>query len=310
MEPLRVAVVMGGVSSEREISLKSGSAIAEALKVAGHQVTPVDITGENLADHLDPKSVDIVFIALHGRFGEDGKIQEQCERLGLAYTGSGPKASELALDKVKAKEIFVRHGLRTPVFEVITRDDANPEEILEDMGLPVVVKPPLEGSSIGLTIVREQAALAPAIGEAFRYGDSVLVEEFIEGREITAGILGDEALPLIQIVPKTGIYDYHSKYTPGQTEYLVPAPLDAQAAQAIQDAAMAAFDILGCEDFGRVDFVLAQDGKAYVLEVNTIPGFTQTSLLPKAAGAAGMGFEALCEHIMELGMRKVPLEIR
>ena len=302
---MRVAVLMGGVSNEREISLCSGKAIACALTSLGYAVQSVDIQSEDLRKSLDASSVDAVFIALHGRFGEDGKVQRQCEEMGLAYTGSRPKASALALDKNLAKEIFIEAGIRTPPSAIVRSSGFGELRQLEALGFPLVVKPPLEGSSIGLTIVGEKEKLAPAVALALRYGDCALVESFIAGKELTVGILGDRALPVIQIVPKNGIYDYHSKYTPGQTEYLVPAPLEAVIAAKVQKIALAAFKALECEDFGRVDVILEDNGDAFVLEVNTIPGFTETSLLPKAARAAGIGFEALCDKILSMGARKM-----
>ncbi len=302
---MRVAVLMGGVSSEREISLRSGKAIAGALASLSYDVQSVDIQSEDLTKSLDAGSVDAVFIALHGRFGEDGKVQRQCEAMGLAYTGSRPKASELALDKNLAKEIFVEADIRTPPSAIVRSSSFGELRQLEALGFPLVVKPPLEGSSIGLTIVHEKEKLASAVDLALRYGDCVLVESFIAGKELTVGILGDRALPVVQIIPNTGIYDYHSKYTPGQTEYLIPAPLQAVVAAKVQRMALEAFKALECEDFGRVDVILAENGDAFVLEVNTIPGFTETSLLPKAARAAGIEFGALCEKILSMGMRKM-----
>ncbi len=309
-ERFRIAVLMGGISSEREISLRSGTAIAAALRSRGHAVVPIDVTSAELGNHLDPSSVDVAFIALHGRFGEDGQVQQQCEALGLPYTGCGPKASALALDKICSKERFVSRGVSTPPFEVLEKWDESTPSTLVRLGLPVVVKPALEGSSIGLTIVREKNDLAGAVAVALEYGTRVLVETFVEGKELTVGILGDTLLPVIQIVPKSGVYDYHSKYTPGETSYLVPAPLDAGTADKVQAAAWQAFLSAGCEDLGRVDVILDRCGKVFVLEINTIPGFTETSLLPKAAKAAGIGFDVLCEKIMMLGLQKVMAETR
>ncbi len=301
MESLRVAVLMGGVSSEREISLRSGHAIAAALKTSGHKVLAIDVRGEELRDFLNPQDADIAFIALHGRFGEDGKVQQQCEELGLYYTGSRPKASALALDKVRSKETFRAQNVPTPEYRVLSQAQGF---ILPDgLVFPVVVKPPLEGSSIGLTIVDEEKNLRAALQTAFQYGETVMIEKFVQGKELTVGILGDEALPVIQIVPRKGVYDYHAKYTAGETEYLVPAPLDRATTQRVQRTAWKDFHALGCEDFGRVDVMLGEDGREYVLEVNTIPGFTQTSLLPKAARALDIGFEALCERILMLGIK-------
>ncbi len=302
--PIRVAVLMGGVSSEREISLRSGNAIADALLSRGHAVTRVDVQSERLRDQLDPQTQDIAFIALHGRFGEDGNVQRQCEAMGLAYTGSGPASSALALNKIHSKQAFLAAGLPTPAFEVLNGQDPAGWERLSGIDLSVVVKPALEGSSIGLSIVHSRDALMAAVQTAFGYGNDVLVESFVRGKELTAGILGRETLPVIQIVPKSGVYDYHSKYTAGQTEYLVPAPLEPAVASQVQEIAWRAFEALGCEDLGRIDFILSEEGIPYVLEANTIPGFTQTSLLPKAAKARGYSFEDLCEKIMNMGLVK------
>ncbi len=301
-------MLLGGPSSEREVSLKTGRAVASALRRQGLDVVEIDV-GEDLSrlvDQLKEVRPHVVFIALHGTFGEDGVIQGVLEYLGLPYTGSGVLASALAMDKVASKRLFSYHGIPVPRYTIFRKEGWTlpGETPLEELSYPLVVKPAAEGSTIGVSIVKEEEDLEGALKEAYKYGDTVLVEEFIEGREITVGILGEEPLPVIEIIPETGFYDYRAKYTPGLTRYEVPAKLPRETAIMVQDMALLAHRALGCRDVSRVDFRLAEDGTPYILEVNAIPGMTETSLLPKAAAAAGISFEELVLRILESALKK------
>ena len=301
-------MLLGGPSSEREVSLKTGRAVASALRRQGLDVVEIDV-GEDLSrlvDQLKEVRPHVVFIALHGTFGEDGVIQGVLEYLGLPYTGSGVLASALAMDKVASKRLFSYHGIPVPRYTIFRKEGWTlpGETPLEELSYPLVVKPVAEGSTIGVSIVKEEEELDGALKEAYKYGDTVLVEEFVEGREITVGILGEEPLPVIEIIPETGFYDYRAKYTPGLTRYEVPAKLPRETAIMVQDMALLAHRALGCRDVSRVDFRLAEDGTPYILEVNAIPGMTETSLLPKAAAAAGISFEELVLRILESALKK------
>ena len=301
-------MLLGGPSSEREVSLKTGRAVASALRRQGLDVVEIDV-GEDLSrlvDQLKEVRPHVVFIALHGTFGEDGVIQGVLEYLGLPYTGSGVLASALAMDKVASKRLFSYHGIPVPRYTIFRKEGWTlpGETPLEELSYPLVVKPAAEGSTIGVSIVKEEEDLEGALKEAYKYGDTVLVEEFIEGREITVGILGEEPLPVIEIIPETGFYDYRAKYTPGLTRYEVPAKLPRETAIMVQDMALLAHRALGCRDVSMVDFRLAEDGTPYILEVNAIPGMTETSLLPKAAAAAGISFEELVLRILESALKK------
>lgn len=285
----KVVVLMGGPSAEREVSLRSGTAVAKGLRDAGYDVAEVDVAGYELDL---PDDAEAVFVALHGEFGEDGRIQRLLEEKGIPYTGSGPAASRTAFDKVLSKKVFVENGIPTPRYEVLRNGDAS------SLPLPVVAKPACQGSSIGVNRALRKADLADAIADAFRYGSEVIVEEYIDGRELTVGIVEDEALPVIEIVAPDKWYDYDAKYTRGKSDYLVPAPIDDKLGAECRSLAMRTFEALGCRGFARVDFRLSTDGRIYVLELNSIPGFTETSLLPKAAARAGMSFSGLCDRIL------------
>jgi D-alanine-D-alanine ligase len=285
----KVAVLMGGPSAEREVSLRSGAAVARGLRAAGYAVDEVDARDGSLKFHAD---VEAVFVALHGTFGEDGEVQAQLRARQMPYTGSGAEASRRAFDKLQSKRVFVEAGIPTPEYAVLTAVAACP------LPLPVVVKPTRQGSSIGLHCVRAESDWAAALADALRYGP-VLVERFIPGRELTVGLLGDAALPVVEVRAPEGWYDYGAKYTQGRTDYLVPAPLTGAQTLRCQDLARRVFQSLDCRDLGRVDFRLSPTDELFVLEMNTIPGFTQTSLLPKAALAAGIDFAALCDRIMQ-----------
>lgn len=290
---MRIAVLKGGVSTEREVSLRTGAAVAGALRELGYGVTEVTIDAE---DFRLP-DCDVAFNALHGTFGEDGGVQRVLDAMGVPYTGCGQASSARAFDKVVSKRAFVAAGVPTPEFAI---GDASREE--PPLAPPLVVKPSRQGSSVGVTRVADVAGWKDALEEAFRFDDEVLVERMIMGRELTVGILGDEALPVIEIVPKEGFYDYANKYTAGRTEYVCPAAISFEATGQVQSAALAAHGALGCEIYSRVDVLLDGEEKPWVLEVNTIPGMTATSLLPKAAAAVGITFGALCERIITLSL--------
>jgi len=285
----KVAVLMGGPSPEREVSLRSGAAVARGLRAAGYDVAEADPADGQL--RLAP-DVEAVFIALHGAFGEDGAVQALLQQRGLPYTGAGAEASRVAFDKRRSKRVFAAQGIPTPAYAVAQDAGACP------LPLPVVVKPARQGSSLGLHRVFAAADWAPALADARRYDAAVLVEQFIAGRELTVGFVGADALPVVEIRAPDGLYDYRAKYTAGLTEYLVPAPLPAPLAAACQALAARVFAALDGRDLGRVDLRLTPAGELFVLELNTIPGFTETSLLPKAARAAGMEFPELCDRIM------------
>ena len=295
---LNIAVLMGGPSAEREVSLKSGAAVVKALEGCGHQVTQVDPHDGSLRL---PNGIDVVFLALHGTYGEDGSVQQELEAMGLPYTGSGPAASRLAFDKLASKRVFWDKGLATPRFCTVSQSDAT---IPSDLGMPLVVKPVRQGSSVGLRFIREAGQWVSAIDEVLKFGEEALVEQFISGRELTVGILGDEAYPIVEIRPNDeAAYDYEHKYTVGATRYFCPAELDAEVTQQCQSLAMDAFRALGCEGYGRVDIMLDGD-QPYLLEVNTLPGMTETSLLPMSAGAREMGFAELCEWMVQDAMNR------
>jgi D-alanine-D-alanine ligase len=297
-EDLHVTVMFGGPSAEREVSLRSGVAVLGALRSIGYRVSELDPRDRTWKL---PRGTDVVFLALHGTYGEDGTVQAQLDELGVPYTGCDPEASRVAFDKVLTKQRCVEAGVPTARFMVFNSASApwprgwNP---------PVVLKPVRQGSSVGLQFVDRVADWGKALGEALRYDSDVLMEERITGRETTVGILGDEVLPVVEVRPKQGSYDYNNKYTPGSTEYFCPALFDAASTRRIQDAGHAAFKAVGGRDYGRVDVMIREDGQPVVLEVNTLPGMTETSLLPKAAAAAGLCYEELCRRMVDLALKR------
>ena len=299
-EGLRVGVLMGGVSPERDVSLKTGAAIFTALKKQGVDVVAMDVK-RDLVGLLEKNPIDVAFVALHGTVGEDGVIQGVLEYLEIPYTGSGVLGSAMCMNKVVSREVCVSHGIPVPKGTVVDVSLAPVDEgvPVEELGLPVVVKPPEQGSTVGISIVHDHSRLKESVELALKYGDTVLIETYVPGKELTVGVLGDEAFPVIEICPKSGFYDYTSKYTPGMTEYLVPAPLDEKTAKEVQRLALKAHRALHCSGATRVDFRLSsEDGVPYFLEVNTIPGMTETSLLPKAALVAGYSFGDLVLAIL------------
>jgi D-alanine-D-alanine ligase len=289
-----VAVLLGGPSSEREVSLRSGAAVARGLRTAGYAVTEVDVAGP---DFVLPVGTEAAFIVLHGTFGEDGTLQALLEQRGVPYTGPGVAASRLAFDKILSKRVFEQQAIPTPRYEVLRPGQA------PTLVPPAVVKPPREGSSVGMTRVQQADQWDAALQKVFALGQEALVEAFVDGRELTVGVVGDQVLPVVEIRAPGGEYDYRAKYTAGVTEYLAPAPLEADVTRRCQELAWRVFQALGCRGLGRVDIRLAPDGEPYVLEINTIPGFTETSLLPKAARCAGLEFPQLCERILNLAAR-------
>lgn len=297
-EKLTIAVMLGGPSAEREVSLRSGAAVAKALRSLGHTVREVDPVNENWM--LPPKT-DVVFLALHGTYGEDGTVQEQLEKLGVPYTGCGAEASRLAFDKVLTKQRCVVAGVPTAEFEVFDSSEAS-----WPMGWkpPVVLKPVRQGSSVGLQFVERVENWHIALAEALRFDSEVLMEEKIVGRETTVGILDGKPLPVVEVKVKEGEFDYKNKYTSGASEHFCPANFNAATTKKIQDAALGAFHAIGGRDYARVDVMVRENGEPIVLEVNTLPGMTETSLLPDAARAAGFSYEQLCQRMIDLAMTR------
>ncbi len=338
---LKALVLAGGRSAERDVSLATGAAVSRGLFEAGFQVlnydpaaghcaipwapggasSPVDTTPPDPASlatdgvssgaaltpadltRADLQSVDLVFIALHGGDGENGRLQALLDVCGVRYTGSGMLASALAMDKHAAKRIFLAEKIPTPRWMIASLSEHPPFKVVRDtLGLPVIVKPNAQGSTVGLSLVREETQLAPALDLAFRWDERALIEEFIAGRELTVGILGDQALPVVEVIPTHEIYDYECKYTSGRTQYICPADLSAMQTALAQELGLDAFRALGCRGYARVDFRLSPDGRFSCLEVNTLPGMTNLSLVPKAARAAGIEFPELLRRICELAM--------
>jgi D-alanine-D-alanine ligase len=293
----KVAVLMGGRSAEREISLKSGTMVLDALKRSGVDAHAFDPRDHGL-EALKAQRFDRAFIALHGRFGEDGTVQGALEYLGIPYTGSGVMASALAMDKWRTKLLWRAAGLPTPHYELMSAR-TDPAGLAARLGLPLMVKPAREGSSIGMSKVATIEKIAPAYELAARYDDVVIAERFVEGMELTAGILGDEPLPLIRLETPREFYDYQAKYFADDTRYICPCGLPAEQERSVQRTALEAFRLLGCSGWGRVDAMLDRDGTLQLLEVNTIPGMTDHSLVPMAARAQGISFEDLCVRILE-----------
>src|SRR5690349_9301466 len=331
---MRITVLMGGTSSERDVSLASGLRVAEGLRARGHEVVTLDtakgtlsakeekalLSKGNVVKTVPPtraelakmaeqtlpqmlralpslKEADVVFIGLHGGMGEDGTIQALLDMAGITYTGSGQLGSALAMDKDVSKHLFRRAGVQTADWTMADRDKPTDDQ-LGRLTLPVIVKPSKQGSTVGLSIVRKREELAPAIAEAYLHDDEVMIEQFIAGRELTVGILGGEALPVGEIIPKHEIYDYECKYTVGMAEEIFPAQIPSDRAREAQDLARRAFQALKLRGCARIDFRMTEDGSLFCLEANTLPGMTQTSLIPQAAQAAGIDFPTLCERIV------------
>jgi D-alanine-D-alanine ligase len=331
---VKIAVLMGGTSAERDVSMATGHGIARALRENGHEVIAVDAAGGDLISLDEPgaagigrappeqkaldrlaegslaarlgdlpemRNTEVVFVALHGGAGEDGRVQALLDLFGTPYTGSGPLGSALAMDKLVTKELFVSGGVPTPPWLV---GHVGVEQIEAGLGgFPVVVKPSHEGSTVGVSVVKRANDLDDALGRAEAFHGPPLVERFIPGRELAVGVLGDEALPIVEICPKHEIYDYECKYTKGMSEYLVPAPLADEITAEVQLLAVKAHSVLRLSAYSRVDFRLDENGQPWCLEANSLPGMTATSLLPKAAAASGIPFGALCDRIVRLALR-------
>ncbi len=305
---LNVVVMLGGPSAEREVSLRSGAGVAKALRSLGHTVFEIDPKDRHF---VLPKQTDVVCLApLHGTYGEDGEIQKQLDAMGAVYTGCDAKSSWTAFDKVLTKRKCLERGVPTAEFVVINSARA---PLPANLKLPLVVKPVRQGSSVGLQFVGRIEDWQNALAEALKFDSEVLVEEKIAGRECTVGILDDGALPIVEVRPKVGAYDYRNKYTAGCTEYFCPAPFDATMTKQIQEAALGAFKAIGGRDYARVDVMVRKVEQAsspshfcepVVLEVNTLPGMTETSLLPKAASAAGLNYGQLCQRMVDLALKR------
>ncbi len=297
-QKLNIAVMLGGPSAEREVSLRTGTAVTKALRSLGHEVSEVD--PQNGTFVLPPKT-DVVFLALHGTYGEDGTVQKQLDKLGVIYTGCDAEASRIAFDKVLTKEACIKTGVPTAKFLTVSSPQI---PFPKNFAPPLVAKPSRQGSSVGLQFVERVEEWSGALTESLKFDSEVLVEEKIVGRETTVAIVGDEVFPIVEICPKVGTYDYKNKYTAGATEYFCPANFDAATTKKIQAAALGAFKAVGGRDYARVDVMVRADGSPIVLEVNTLPGMTETSLLPKAAAAAGLNYAQLCQRMIDLALER------
>ncbi|OZM57249.1 D-alanine--D-alanine ligase [Lottiidibacillus patelloidae] len=302
---MKIAVLYGGVSAEREVSLSSGKGIIKALEANGHDVIGIDFHPNKL-DELLSLQVDIVFIGLHGKYGEDGKIQALLDMLNIPYVGSGVLGSALAMDKAKSKAYFEKQGIRIAK-SITVRKNAFNKEFNHNLSYPLVVKPNSEGSTIGLSIVKDKKDFYDAMMYALKHDEVVMVEEFVEGKEVTVAVLGkkdeEKALPVVEIIPKNEIYDYESKYAPGGSEHIVPANVDEKTTRLLQNNAVKAHQVLDCNVYSRVDFIVPTDGsEPVILEVNTLPGMTPTSLFPDAARAIGLSYEAMIEELVKLSL--------
>jgi D-alanine-D-alanine ligase len=302
-----IGVLMGGYSSEREISLRSGQAVADALAQEGHRVIVLDINtndGAKIVQQIQQAPLDVAFIALHGRLGEDGVIQDILEKLDIPYTGCGVKASQLAFNKILTQKALLNAGLPVPAHYFIT-DGKMPDfkSAWEHIkSTPLVVKPACEGSSIGVVIVRHPSEWEPAFKNALTYGPQVIIEEFIKGREFTAGIFDGQCLPLVEICPNASFFNFTAKYQKGASQYVCPASVDQDLERKIREVSLSAAEITGCRQFCRVDLRVDEDNNPYILEINTIPGFTGTSLFPKAAREAGYSFVEVCEKLLNMSL--------
>ena len=343
---MNIAVLFGGISTERNVSLVGGKSVCEALRNNGHNVIPIDpvfgadkehkaekllstINTSNANNFVDmselsafnPRSyiecvnselfdnIDCAFIVLHGKYGEDGIIQSLLDLRGIKYTGSNARASAIAMDKSICKNIFAANNLLTPAWETLNHEDAEDEQLLKyikkTLGNKLVIKPKDQGSTVGISIIDDGYidTIADAIKNASKYSNNVLVEKYIKGRELAVAILDDEVLPIVEIVPEDGFYDYEHKYTTGKTNYICPADIPEDITEFTQNTALMAYNAIGCSCYGRVDFILDEEGQPYCLEVNNIPGFSPSSLFPKAAKEAGIEFNDLCEKLIEIALR-------
>ncbi len=298
----KIGVLLGGLSSERDVSLASGNAILAALKEKGYPAVAIDV-GKDIAEKIHEQRIDAAFIALHGKFGEDGAIQGMLEVMGIPYTGSGILASALGMNKTVSKQVFRSRGLHVGPYEIVYAGDRDKvDAIVDQIKYPVVIKPHAEGSSVGVSLVFKKEEVAPAVELAFKYGGEILIEKFIKGKEVQVGILGERALGAIEIVPKRAFYDYAAKYEKGMSDHFYPARIAADVYRTTLEAGLAAHKALGCRGYSRVDFIIDDSGTPYILEVNTLPGMTATSLLPEIAKGAGISFPDLVEEILRLAL--------
>ena len=298
----KIGVLMGGLSAERKVSLKTGEAVLSALKRREYKAVGIDVDAE-VSLRLRQDGIELAFIALHGRYGEDGIVQGTLEMLQIPYTGSGVLASALGMDKIASRKIFLYSGIPVPTFVVINkgeRDRFDPGRL--PFGFPCVVKPSREGSSVGVSIVGRAEEMGSAMEVAFGFGSNIIIDKYVRGREVAVGIVDEEALGVIEIRPKTSFYDYTAKYTPGMSEHLFPAPLPAPLYDEVMALGLRAHEALGCRGYSRVDLIVEEGGKAFVLEVNTLPGMTETSLLPEIAKGVGIGFDDLVERILKTAL--------
>ncbi|HEY2103810.1 MAG TPA: D-alanine--D-alanine ligase [Chthoniobacterales bacterium] len=299
--PKRIAVLMGGPGSERDVSLATGRGVARALRSRGIEVFEVDVRDENFDL---PSATELAFIAIHGTFGEDGQLQEILERRSIPYTGDGVRESRTAFDKIESKKKFESAAVATPEWETIRADER------PTFSPPFVIKPPRQGSTVGVHIIKSVGQIESALAEAAKYDDELLIEKFVPGRELTIGVLGDQALPILEIIPKGGFYDFNNKYpflnpqAGGGAQHVCPARIEKERTREIQELTLRAFRSLGLQVYGRVDVLLPEQGPAAVLEINTIPGMTEASLLPEAAAAAGINYQDLCLRIIELSQAR------
>ncbi|MDQ3547004.1 MAG: D-alanine--D-alanine ligase [Verrucomicrobiota bacterium] len=299
----KIVVLKGGPGSERAVSLATGAGVAKALRSLGAEVTEIDVEG---SDFVLPDDTELAFLALHGTFGEDGQVQQILEDRGVSYTGENVEKSRLAFDKIESKKRFSRHGVATPTWEIIHVGEQ------PTLPLPYVIKAPRQGSTVGVYIVKEASTVATDLSEAAKYDDQLLIEQFIPGRELTIGVLGDLALPVLEIIPKSGFYDFNDKYPflnpqgGGGAQHVCPAEIPGELTGKIQDLALLAARSLGLEVYSRVDIMLSEQNQPSVLEINTIPGMTETSLLPDAAAVAGISYPELCRRIIELSLAARP----
>ena len=302
LTPKRIAVLMGGQSAEHEISIRSGRAVWTALIQKGYDAIPLEVDS-SVVGRLREVRGQIAFIALHGPGGEDGTIQGMLEVIRIPYTGSGVQACAVAMDKAMTKVLLEQSGMPVPRGFVLEQGDRR-KPLPKGFKVPLVVKPVSQGSTLGITIVRKARDLPKALNAAFAYGPAALIEEYIDGRELTVGILNDKALPVVEIIPRGGFYDFAAKYTPGASVYKAPAPLPARTAKLLQALALQAHRRLGCRGATRVDFRLDRKGRPFLLELNTVPGMTETSLLPMAAKAARLSYEDMVEAILESALAR------
>lgn len=300
----KIGVLMGGLSSERDVSLASGHAVLTALTEKGYHAIAVDV-GRDVSEQMRKAGIEVAFNGLHGKFGEDGAIQGLLEVAGIPYTGSGILASALGMNKIISKMVFKSHGLLVGPYMIVDAGESEKlHEVPSIIAFPLVVKPSSEGSSVGVSLVYTFEELAPAAKLAFTYDREILIEKFIPGKEVQVGILGDRALGAIEIVPKRSFYDYAAKYEKGMSEHFLPARIDKDIYQRVLEAGLAAHRALGCRGYSRADFIIDEAGAPYILEVNTLPGMTATSLLPDIARGVGMSFPDLVEEILRLAVEK------